>query len=682
MRGRGIVAIWVLLACVCARHPSLVFADTDPNDASVLNVLFGSLNTNSQLTGWKQSGGDPCGERWKGISCSGSSVTKITLSGLGLTGTLGYNMNQLSSLTELDLSKNNLGNGQQIPYTLPTNLHRLDLSNNQFGQTVPYIISQMTSLEYLNLSHNHLQDNLGEMFQSLSNLATMDLSFNSFSGDLPQSSTSLTSLMNLYLQNNQFTGHIDFLANLPLQNLNVENNRFTGWIPNQLKGIKNLQTGNNQWSSGPAPPPPPYSPPPPGRKSNPGQQSGHGGIGGGGIAGIIISILVVGGIVAFFVIRRKSRNYSVEENLNQDQPFAHLAPEEVNDMKMMQTPPRIDTERLPSPAPISLKPPPLDRYRSSDEDDFSNKSIAKRVITTSVKAVNYSVADLQIATDSFSEDNLVGEGSYGRVYKAQFNNGKVLAVKKLNPKSLPIRSSDNFLELVVNISRLHHPNLSELVGYCFEHGQQLLVYDFHKNGSLSDFLPLSDEPLTWNARVKIALGTARALEYLHEVCSPSVIHKNLKSSNILLDMDLNPHLSDCGLESLIPNADFQTSEIIKMGYDPPELSMAGQYTLKSDVYSFGVIMLELMTGRKPFDSSRPWSEQSLVQWAAPQLHDIDALERMIDPALKGLYPLKSVSRFADVVALCVQSEPEFRPPMSEVVQDLVRLVKRAKVPGD
>ncbi|XP_074578708.1 protein STRUBBELIG-RECEPTOR FAMILY 6-like [Curcuma longa] len=119
-----------------------------------------------------------------------------------------------------------------------------------------------------------------------------------------------------------------------------------------------------------------------------------------------------------------------------------------------------------------------------------------------------------------------------------------------------------------------------------------------------------------------------------------------------------------------------------MGYDPPELSMAGQYTLKSDVYSFGVIMLELMTGRKPFDSSRPWSEQSLVQWAAPQLHDIDALERMIDPALKGLYPLKSVSRFADVVALCVQSEPEFRPPMSEVVQDLVRLVKRAKVPGD
>lgn len=100
----------------------------------------------------------------------------------------------------------------------------------------------------------------------------------------------------------------------------------------------------------------------------------------------------------------------------------------VADIKMMQTPPRFDTERLPPPAPISLKPPPLDCYRSSNEDDFSNKSIAKRVITTSVKAVNYSVADLQVATDSFSEDNLVGEGSYGRVYKAQFNNGKVFTL--------------------------------------------------------------------------------------------------------------------------------------------------------------------------------------------------------------------------------------------------------------
>nr|GMD32240.1 protein STRUBBELIG-RECEPTOR FAMILY 6-like [Ipomoea batatas] len=115
------------------------------------------------------------------------------------------------------------------------------------------------------------------------------------------------------------------------------------------------------------------------------------------------------------------------------------------------------------------------------------------------------------------------------------------------------------------------------------------------------------------------------------------------------------------------------------GYGAPEVAMSGQYTIKSDVYSFGVAMLELLTGRTPFDSSRPRPEQSLVRWATPQLHDIDALSKMVDPALKGLYPVKSLSRFADVIALCVQPEPEFRPPMSEVVEALVRLVQRANM---
>jgi serine/threonine protein kinase len=207
------------------------------------------------------------------------------------------------------------------------------------------------------------------------------------------------------------------------------------------------------------------------------------------------------------------------------------------------------------------------------------------------------------------------------------------------------------------------------------------VYEFHQNGSLHDLLHISDEytkPLSWNSRVKIALGSARALEYLHEVCSPSVVHKNFKSSNILLDAEYNPHVSDAGLANLISDDQFQASDH-GTGYNAPEVAMSGQYNLKSDVYSFGVVMLELLTGRKPFDSTKPRSEQSLVRWAAPQLHDIDALDRMVDPALKGLYPAKSLSRFADVIALCVQPEPEFRPPMSEVVQQLVRLVQRANM---
>ncbi|RVX17239.1 Protein STRUBBELIG-receptor family 6 [Vitis vinifera] len=390
-------------------------------------------------------------------------------------------------------------------------------------------------------------------------------------------------------------------------------------------------------------------------------------------------------------------------------------------MKSIQASSTINTKTYEPSASINLRPPPIDRHKSFDEEDLPKKPIiTKKANTAPINAISYSIADLQMATGSFSVENLIGEGSFGRVYQAQFDDGKVVAVKKIDSSALPDQFSEDFTEIVSNISQLHHPNVTELVGYCSEHGQHLLVYEFHKNGSLHDFLHLSDEyskPLTWNTRVKIALGTARALDsgaqsllttqgflklgscsysdeievgsllltkgtfirYLHEVCSPSIVHKNFKSANILLDTELNPHLTDCGLASFIPNADQVLNHNAGSGYSAPEVAMSGQYTLKSDVYSFGVVMLELLSGRKPFDSSRSRSEQSLVRWATPQLHDIDALAKMVDPALKGLYPVKSLSRFADVIALCVQPEPEFRPPMSEVVQALVRLVQRANM---
>ncbi|XP_062216612.1 protein STRUBBELIG-RECEPTOR FAMILY 6-like [Phragmites australis] len=695
--GGGMVDVaWLMLllggGCIWPQGQIFVAADTDPNDLTALNTLFTSLNSPGQLKGWQANGGDPCGQSWQGITCSGSGVTEIKLSSLGLSGNLAYNMNNLGSLVELDMSQNNLGSGSQIQYNLPTNkLEKLNLAGNQFGGNIPYSIFTMSNLKYLNLNHNQLQGNMTDVFSNLYSLTTLDLSFNSLTGDLPQSFTGLSSLKHLYLQNNQFTGYINVLANLPLDDLNVASNRFTGWIPSQLKKINSLQTDGNSWSTGPAPPPPPYTaPPPPNRlpgQNNDGSSSsgGRSGIGGGGVAGIIISLLVVGAVVAFFVIKRRRRKAAMEEHFEQHQPFTSFPSNEVKDvadMKPIEESTKIDIESLPSSASVSLKPPPkIERHKSFDDDDFSNKLVTKKSNTTPIKATVYSVADLQMATDSFSFDNLVGEGTFGRVYRAQFNNGKVLAIKKLDSTVMPFQSSDDFAELVSNISKLHHPNLNELVGYCMEHGQHLLVYDFHRNGSLHDLLHLSEEyskPLSWNSRVKIALGSARSLEYLHEICSPSIVHKNFKSSNILLDSEFNPHLSDAGLASFIPDAEFQAAEQ-SAGYTAPEVDMTGQYTLKSDVYSFGVVMLELLTGRRPFDSSRPRSEQSLVRWATPQLHDIDALDRMVDPALKGLYPAKSLSRFADVLALCVQSEPEFRPPMSEVVQALVRLVQRANM---
>ncbi|XP_039052988.1 protein STRUBBELIG-RECEPTOR FAMILY 6-like isoform X2 [Hibiscus syriacus] len=554
----------------------------------------------------------------------------------------------------------------------------------------------MHSLQYLNLSHNQLQYQLNDMFGPLSSLSTMDLSFNNITDALPESFKNLTSMKSMYLQNNQFTGTIDVLANLPLDSLYISNNRFTGWIPDQLKSI-NLRTDGNSWSSGLAPPPPPGTPPaprnnrmhksvshtsPPDSGSSSGSTS-KSGIGGGGIAGIVISILIVGAILAFFLVKRRSRRSSSDIEKLDSQSFGPLVSKEVQGRKSIQSSSSLDTKMFDKPASVNLRPPSVDRLKSFDEEDFYNKPVVNKAITTPIDVTSYSIADLQMATGSFSVENLLGEGTFGCVYRAQLDDGKVLAVKKIDSTALPSEMSDEFIEMVSNISQLHHTNVTELAGYCSMHGQHLLVYEFHKNGSLHDFLHLSDEyskPLIWNSRVKIALGTARALEYLHEVCSPSVVHKNIKSANILLDAELNPHLSDSGLPTFIPNGDqLLNGDEMGSGYKAPEVTMSGQYSLKSDVYSFGVVMLELLTGRRPFDSTRPRLEQSLVRWATPQLHDIDALSKMVDPALEGLYPVKSLSRFADVIALCVQPEPEFRPPMSEVVQALVRLVQRANM---
>ncbi|PWA86190.1 STRUBBELIG-receptor family 6 [Artemisia annua] len=661
--------------------PSSINADTDPSDAAALRVMFQSLNSPGQLNKWTANGGDPCGENWKGVKCSGSKVTEIDISNLGISGgNLGYQLTSLTSLKNFDISNNNLGN--DIPYNLPPNLERLNFAGCGFRGSLPYSISLMPSLKYLNVARNQINGQLSDVFGKLTALSTLDVSFNSLTGNLPQSLSSLSSVTDMYLQNNQFTGTINVLADLPLKNLNVANNKFNGWVPTQLKNI-NLQKDGNSWSSGPAPPPPPGTPPagrrqPNGNKSPSSGNSSDGGkksgIGGGAIAGIVISILVVGAIVAFFLLKKRSRKSPNDIEKTNNQTFAPPA----SPPQAVQATPTANTKAFEiPPAALNLKPPPIERHKSFDDDDFSAKPVVpKKISVAPTNAISYSIADLQIATDSFSADNLVGEGSTGRVYRAQFEDGKVVAVKKINSSVLPGRLSEDFIDIVSDVSRLRHPNVTELVGYCSEHGQHLLVYEFLKNGSLYDFLHLSDEyskPLTWNNRVKIALGAARALEYLHEVCSPSVVHKSIKSANILLDSELNPHLSDCGLASLVPDADQELDN------SAPEVSMSGTYTIKSDVYGFGVTMLELLTGRKPFDSSRTRAEQSLVRWATPQLHDIDALAKMVDPALKGLYPVKSLSRFADVIALCVQPEPEFRPPMSEVVEALVRLVQRTNM---
>lgn len=237
------------------------------------------------------------------------------------------------------------------------------------------------------------------------------------------------------------------------------------------------------------------------------------------------------------------------------------------------------------------------------------------------------------------------------------------------------------------LSLLHHSNLVNLIGYCADGDQRLLVYEFMPLGSLEDHLhdlPPDKETLDWNTRMKIAAGAAKGLEYLHDKANPPVIYRDLKSSNILLDKGFHPKLSDFGLAKLGPVGDkthVSTRVMGTYGYCAPEYAMTGQLTLKSDVYSFGVVFLELITGRKAIDNTRAPGEHNLVAWARPLFKDRRKFPKMADPLLRGRYPMRGLYQALAVAAMCLQEQAATRPLIGDVVTALTYLASQMYDPN-
>ncbi|OIW13943.1 hypothetical protein TanjilG_09294 [Lupinus angustifolius] len=330
---------------------------------------------------------------------------------------------------------------------------------------------------------------------------------------------------------------------------------------------------------------------------------------------------------------------------------------------------------------------------SSDKSKSRSGSDPKKEIpvvkdgpTAHIAAQTFTFRELAVATKNFRPECLLGEGGFGRVYKGRLEStGQVVAVKQLDRNGL--QGNREFLVEVLMLSLLHHPNLVNLIGYCADGDQRLLVYEFMPLGSLEDHLhdlPPDKEPLDWNTRMKIAAGAAKGLEYLHDKANPPVIYRDLKSSNILLDEGYHPKLSDFGLAKLGPVGDkthVSTRVMGTYGYCAPEYAMTGQLTLKSDVYSFGVVFLELITGRKAIDNTRSHGEHNLVAWARPLFKDRRKFPKMADPLLQGHYPMRGLYQALAVAAMCLQEQAATRPLIGDVVTALTYLASQTYDPN-
>ncbi|KAH1218053.1 Protein STRUBBELIG-RECEPTOR FAMILY 3 [Glycine max] len=709
--------VGIFVTCMVILSGTFCVGDTDMVDVAAINSLYVSLGS-PPLQGWKPVGGDPCLELWQGVACVFSNITAIHLGGMNLGGQLGSNLN-FPSVIELDLSNNHIEG--PIPFTLPPTLRTLSLSANRLNGSIPDALSLLTQLSNLDLSNNNLSGQLPSSTGSLSSLTTLHLQNNQLSGtlyvlqDLP--------LQDLNIENNLFSGPIPPKL-LTIPNFSKNGNPFNTTIipsppaaaPAPVAIGSSPQESPWKMAHGPSALTAPV--PASTRKSVIAKSVIW-------IAGAGLLVFIVLGVclVMLRCIKRRPEKKNAKklddvgvfagplnkptcsdsdvETANQEEKGKCEVPNRsTNFIPKVQEEQDIYVKVVSATSEgnnghesintggasklSSLQPPPQHFLPTSPgEKVIINPAITtqvteRQVMSNSIRV--YTVALLQQYTNSFSQENCIGEGTLGPVYRAELPDGKLLAVRKLDATASMGQSHEQFLQLVSSISKIQHANIARLVGYCAEHNQRLLVYEYCSNGTLHDALHGDGNHrirLPWNARIQVALGAARALEYLHESFRPSIVHRNFRSANVLLSDNLEVCISDCGLGPLLSSGStgqLSGRLLTAYGYSAPEFE-SGSYTQQSDVFSFGVVMLELLTGRKSYDKSLPRGEQFLVRWAVPQLHDIDALSKMVDPCLNGAYPMKSLSRFADIVSSCIQREPEFRPAMSEIVQDLLRMIK-------
>ncbi|CAA7389483.1 unnamed protein product [Spirodela intermedia] len=451
------------------------------------------------------------------------------------------------------------------------------------------------------------------------------LSRKNLTGSIPLELTQLTGLVELWLDGNGLTGSIpDFSGCMNLKRIHLENNQLTGELPSfltNLPNLKELYVQNN-----------------------------------------MLSGVVPQGLLSRNIVLNFSGNSNLHEGKGKSKSTIIILAVLGSCLLLVVT---------FVCCLLTLKRKEKKDFYGSSAGPPSKKLISYFSGVSTQTTHCFPLSELEDATGKF--ERRIGSGGYGIVYYGKLQDGMEIAVKVLTNDSY--QGTREFSNEVSLLSRIHHRNLVSFLGYCQQGGKNILVYEFMHNGTLKDHLFGSlarERNLSWIKRLEIAEDAGRGIEYLHTGCTPSVIHRDLKSSNILLDSNMRAKVSDFGLSKLAVDGSSHVSSIVRgtVGYLDPEYYVSQQLTDKSDIYSFGVILLELISGQQAISNERFGVNcRNIVPWGKAHIESGN-IQGIIDPALENEFNIQSVWKIAEKALMCVQQHGMSRPTMSEVLKEI------------
>ncbi|XP_023517407.1 phytosulfokine receptor 1 [Cucurbita pepo subsp. pepo] len=584
------------------------------------------------------------------------SLQVFIIANCGLKGIIPQWLRGSRKLQLLDLSWNRLGGTIPPWFSELQSLFYLDLSNNSFTGYIPkemtimrsfidrkfspdepssldfslFVTRNGTGLQYnqvwrfpptLNLSLNNLSGPISPEFGNLKEILVLDLKINSLSGSIPSSLSGMVSLETLDLSHNNLSGIIPpSLQNLNfLSKFSVAYNHLHGAIPEggQFHSFDNSSFEGNNFcvrdricTS--------IDPLVPSHKS----RMDIGSIV-GIVIGIVFGIMFLITLMVVFMLR----------------------------------------------APRGRVGDPENEVSNTDDKDLEEGRSGLVVLFQNNNNGSLSLEDILKWTNDFDQENIIGCGGFGLVYKATLPDGRKVAIKRLSGDCGQM--DREFRAEIETLSGAQHQNLVLLLGYCLYKNDRLLIYSFMENGSLDYWLHEKlDGPscLNWDTRLQIARGAAAGLAYLHQSCEPHILHRDIKSSNILLDKNFKAHLADFGLARLIlPYDSHVTTDLVgTLGYIPPEYGQSSVATYKGDVYSFGVVLLELLTGKRPIDMCRPKGVRDLISWVF-QIREDRKVSEVFDPLIYNKQHETAMSEVLDIACLCLCKVPKERPSTQQLV---------------